>query len=134
MHYILLSILITTLCLLGILLFTRWLLDKSGHASLTERFKDAEFILNEHRAPESWLSRPSLFSQVMQGHFQFRPNLSEAQLLARLEHLISYFETAPFFESEEARTIMLEELRLVQKQWLSKVQTQGLAGSYDSTI
>ena len=121
MLYIFISIAVMVVTILGISLFMMWLTDKASHASLTERFKDAEFILNEHRIPETWLSKPPLFTRLMQGDL-FRQSLRAREgkketLLSKLDRLIQYFETAPFFETEDARDTLLEQLKLEREQW-----------------
>ena len=119
MLYIFISIVVMVITILGITLFMMWLTDKTSHASLTERFKDAEFILNEHCVPEHWLRATPLFTRIMQGRFfrELRVQDTKTSLLSKLDSLISYFETAPFFASEEVRNLMLEQLQQEREQW-----------------
>lgn len=108
----------------GITLFMMWLTEKATHASLTDRFKDAEIILNQHHAPASWQTKTPVFKAFMQGRLNsslFAPKRRvvppKTQLLARLDELILFFETCPFFDSEESRDVMLDELWQERDRW-----------------
>ncbi|MBL8153106.1 MAG: hypothetical protein JNM70_02885 [Anaerolineae bacterium] len=94
------------LFLLGVVLIirfvTRFAENLTGNL-VTEHFRAAEFILEHHQAPESW------------GRAAAKP-----QLLKRLDKLIAFFETCPFFEDEESRTSLLAQLHAEHVAWEAK--------------
>ena len=128
--YLLLSVAVMAVTILGTTLFMMWLSERSANASLTERFKDAETVVNEGRVPASWLGRSSLFGAFMQGRLgrAFAPQgADKTRLLERLDDLILFFETCPFFDSEASRDALLDALWLERDRWeadLPGVETQ----------
>ena len=111
--------------------FMMWLTEKGTHVAITERFQDAEFILAHQRAPDSWQKPRPLFVRLMQGSgsipwyerltqaFQPEANDGDPQTyqLQRLDNLIDFFETCPFFQDEASREIMLDQLWDVREKW-----------------
>ncbi|MBK8023105.1 MAG: hypothetical protein IPK19_17185 [Chloroflexi bacterium] len=69
---------------------------------VNERFRAAEFIVNRQHVPQSWARATT-----------------KVQLLDRLDKLIAFFETCPFFENEESRVALLSQLRTERERWES---------------
>ncbi|GIV80024.1 hypothetical protein FKZ61_009180 [Litorilinea aerophila] len=92
----------------SILYWSNWL----AHRHITTRFRDAEFILQHHRAPESWIKRGSGMGQ--------RVGEPRRDILARLDELITFFESCPFFDGEETRQLLLSQLRQEREQWKAR--------------
>lgn len=90
---------------------TVWLVtrfaEKLTGKFVNERFRVAEFILEHHRPPQSWVH-----------------SASKPKLLGRLDTLISFFETCPFFEDEDTRLALLAQLRAERERW----NTESLEG------
>lgn len=101
MIYIFSSIAVVSITMLIIAKFMMWLAERTTHRAVTQKFKDAEFILNHHEAPASW-----------QGTAASKP-----KLIKRLDKLIDFFETCPFFQDEDTRENMLDQLWLEREQW-----------------
>ena len=82
-------------------------------AAITRHFKAAEYILAHHQPPPSWQALPwrkRLFSQPP------RQN-TPADMLARLDELIQFFEHSPFFEDEWTRQQLLTQLAQERQNW-----------------
>ena len=97
---------------------------------MTDRFQDANTILNEKAVPKRWVDsiekkvfHPN-FVQVLRERLQDttpdRQVLAKQELMLRLEKLAKYFEKCPFFEDPESKKIMQEELEGIQKEWEPK--------------
>jgi hypothetical protein len=89
-----------------IVLFMSWFGEKLTARLVTDHFRAAEYVLEHHQAPEAWLS--SLQRDA------------KARLLTRLDKLIVFFETCPYFEDEDSRTDLLGQLRIERQQWETK--------------
>jgi hypothetical protein len=76
---------------------------------VTDHFRAAEFILETHQIPAEWARRGRGFR-----------SMSKAVPLTRLDELIRFFETCPFFEDEDARTDLLAQLRAERDVWAAK--------------
>ena len=86
---------------------------RTAAAAITRHFKAAEYILEHHQPPPAWQTVPwrkRLFSQSP------RQN-THADLLARLDELIRFFEHSPFFEDEWTRQQLLTQLDQERQNW-----------------
>lgn len=115
-------------------IFMLWFTDKVTKAALTDRFQDAEFILEHHRAPAAWSRPKSILVLLMQrsgsvslrDHLQYRGDRekreerTKTRVLRRLDELVVFFETCPFFQDEESRKVLLEKLHLERASWKQK--------------
>ena len=128
---LLLGILIVTVSFVGVAFFALWLTNRSAGAAFTDRFQAAEFIIAHHQAPPAWLKHKGGFVWLMQdaakltrrnpasftaGHAEGFP-AEKVRLLKRLDGLIEFFETCPFFEDEETRAMVLAQLNQARTTW-----------------
>lgn len=128
------TILIMAISMVVVAKFMMWLAEKGANVAITERFQDAEFILAHHHAPDSWQQPRSFFTKLMQGpisdpwYRRLRQAIQSDQnddnsrdpLLQRLDNLIDFFETCPFFQDESSREIMLDQLWNVREKWVEQ--------------
>jgi len=117
MTYILIAIAVISITVLAIIKFILGLTQVTVEASLTSRFQDAEFILNHHKAPESWRKPASLFTRAMQGRVWSVTQEPHMRVLSRLDDLIIFFEHSRFFETPDAKEQLLDELKLERTRW-----------------
>ena len=85
---------------------------RAAAAAISRHFKAAEYILAHHQPPPTWqtpLWRKRLFSQS--------PRQNTADMLARLDELIRFFEHSPFFEDEWTRQQLLTQLDQERQNW-----------------
>ena len=86
-----------------------------------DRHKSAESILEDGHVP-SWWYREVLVSRLRPGASvdpkdpEFRTR-ARRRFLKRLDGLLKYFDTAPVFESEEARRMLVRDLRAARERW-----------------
>ena len=98
--------------LLGVVLIMRFVTQFAENLTgklVTDQFRTAEFILEHHQPPETWMQPKSKFQAK-----------TKALLLTRMDKLINFFETCPFFEDEADRTLLLVQLRAERDGWEAK--------------
>ncbi len=89
-----------------------------------ERHKYTEQILDDGRMPSSWYQK---FERSAAGRAAPDPGDREFRIrtrkycIKRLDGLLKYFDKAPVFESEEARRMLLADLRNTRQQWADAV-------------
>jgi hypothetical protein len=111
-----------------------WLSNKITGIAVTDRFRDAEFIVDNHQAPAHWTQSRNVFARLMQ-HLrldkirkdaretekrQDAEHKEKTRILHQLDDLILFFENALFFEDDHAKVILLEELTEARKDWENK--------------
>lgn len=138
-------ILLISVSLIGVAYFAFWLLNRSAGAALTNQFRDAEFIVNQHHAPPAWTRPRRGFVWLMQSapgllkRGRHRPDAAaddasspeKTRILKRMDELIRFFEESPFFEEEETRTLLLKELEAERTAWANKSLGE-IVGSSDA--
>jgi hypothetical protein len=77
-----------------------------------DRHRAAEEILSSGRVPASW--------QRVYGPPPYGSDL-QRRVHRRLERLLRYFKSAPVFDGEESRTVLMEELRAAQSRWAAGI-------------
>ncbi len=83
-----------------------------------DRLRAAEHIVRTHQAPPEWMgARRGADPAALAGRAADR---ARGALVRRLEQLISYLKTAPVFEDDNARAILLGELGRAREMWLSQ--------------
>lgn len=93
------------------------LTDKSAGVAITSYFKAAEYILEYHQPPKSWTNPPTTLRQrLFQGDTK-KSSTDNSDLLHRMDDLIAFFEHSTFFQDEEARTALLEQLNDERHSW-----------------
>lgn len=131
MILILSSILIVTVAMIFMAIFIVWLSNTSAKFAVTERFQDAEFILQHHQAPAAWVKPRSGFTWLMQriepikwrelvplaGQSKATIDTTKLRILRRLDELIAYFGISPFVQDEESRELLLKQLGAVRADW-----------------
>lgn len=126
---------IFTIGVLGVAMFMLWWARRVSHLAITRQFQAAEFILEHHAPPPDWRRPPGPVSRIRQA---FRPDSKHApspdatspakhRLLERLDKVIAFFETSPFFEDEETRRELLTQLNNERAAWQSKSAAELLA-------
>lgn len=111
---LLLYILLTALGLFVIARGMTWYLERITFNAITRHFRAAEYILAHHKAPPDWRKSSPIFWIGLGAPARRR----KERLIARLDALISYFETSPLVKDEETRSVLLERLRDERIQWI----------------
>lgn len=134
MFYLLTAILTIAISMALVAQFMMWLVQKMTTITITQRFQDAEYILAHHQPPSHWYRPRSPFVRFMQGAnagnviMRLRHALAaergdvhrQDRLVARLDDLIDFFETCPFFQDEGSRDILLGQLWDERDDWVRK--------------
>lgn len=89
--------------------FVTWFAETLTGKLVTDQFRAAEFIVDNHAVPASWTYSTRGVQPI-----------TKAELLTHLDKLIGFFETGPYFEDEEARTDLLAQLRAERDAWEAK--------------
>jgi hypothetical protein len=101
------------LVVLLIAIYTRSVAD----AALTDPFRAAESIANG-KFPQKWsaqIERRLALKRQMPGLF---PEVSgTSQALQKIDRLIRYFDKSPFFDTAEARELLLSMLKETRQRW-----------------
>ena len=85
-------------------------INKIAGVAVTSKFRAAEAIANG-TVPEQWVTQINRRVAGKSLARVFARSISPEELLIqKLDNLRRYFETCPFFESPEARTLLLDEL------------------------
>ena len=94
-----------------------WVSNKSAGVAITSYFQAAEYILEHHQPPLAWTNPPIPLSQRLfrQGKAKSPPD--PAYLLQRMDDLIAFFEHSTFFQDEETRAVLLEQLNDERESW-----------------
>jgi hypothetical protein len=105
--FIIISILITK--------YLRWVTN----VALSDYFRDAETII-EGGIPDKWvvqINRRLTFNRLT-SIFQREPSGTELTFV-RIDKLIRFFENSQFFESEDARDLLLSQLQETRERWFN---------------
>ena len=87
-----------------------WSTHQASSVAITRYFKSAEYILQHHQPPPAWHAvswRKRVFGQSPSG----------ADMMARLDELIRFFEHSAFFEDEWTRQQLLAQLDEERRNW-----------------
>lgn len=98
-----------------IIAFTRRVAD----VTLTDQFRAAESISNG-RFPEKWFIQINQFlalRRMIPVQRSGSPGTKKA--VEKIDRLIRFFEKSPFFETEEARELLLKRLKDTRQHWLN---------------
>ena len=104
-------------------LIIQGLTRKVADGTLTQRFRAAKHITGSGSPPARWVRRADLRVSRRNRVRQVlgRPLLDDRErdrlLHKQLQSLIGFFGQAPFFDSEEARALMLAELKAAGARW-----------------
>jgi hypothetical protein len=100
-----------------IVIFLSVYMRRVADVALTEQFRAAESIVSGH-IPDRWVVQINRRLTVNKLMPIFQHNRSGTELaLRRIDKLIRFFESSPFFESEEARELLLSQLQETRKRW-----------------
>lgn len=115
----------TCLSILSVALIVKVMLlvtDKSAAGAITQHFQAAEYILEHHQPPPAW-SNPSSGLSLFKFFQKSQPSdHNNSTLLERLDHLIRFFEHSQFFQTEDARTALLDQLNNERTNWIQRYQ------------
>ncbi|MBS60822.1 MAG: hypothetical protein CL606_05910 [Anaerolineaceae bacterium] len=114
--------------------FSIWCTDKLTYIIVTQRFQDAEFIVNHNKAPHDWTEGRSIIVDLVQGTLTSRARYAlsglfnaqsyEAQrkgyLIQCLDNTTRYFYKCPFFQDEESRQTLTNGLEEEKIRWNQK--------------
>jgi hypothetical protein len=92
-------------------------LRRVADLAITDQFRAAESITNG-RFPKKWypeINRRLVLKRVLPS-FLFEASGTE-QALQKIDRLIRFFEKSPFFESAEARELLLTQLEETRQCW-----------------
>jgi hypothetical protein len=85
--------------------------------ALTDQFRAAETIVNG-RVPDQWVVQINRRIAWESRLPLFRRGVSRTELaLAKIDKLYRFYERSPFFENEEARELLLTQLRETRERW-----------------
>ena len=85
--------------------------------TLTDQFRAAETIVNG-RVPDKWVVQINRRLAIGDKMSLFRRDVSGTELaLAKIDKLYRFYENNPFFETAEARELLLTELRETRGRW-----------------
>ena len=103
--FIIIAILITK--------YMRWVTN----VALSDYFREAETIV-EGGIPDKWVVQINrrLAMNWLTSIIRRKPSGTELALL-KLDRLIHFFENSQFFESEDARDLLLSQLQLTRDRW-----------------
>jgi hypothetical protein len=93
--------------------YLRWVTD----VALSDYFREAETIL-EDRIPDKWVVQINRRLAMNWLTSIFRQNLTGTELaLQKIDRLFRFFENSQFFESEDARELLLSQLQETRERW-----------------
>ncbi len=98
-----------------LVLLARFAAAASGRvlgATTSARHKAAEHVIRTRRPPDEWIAALP--------RRDVRAESAQRALLGRLDKLIRYFTHASVFQDEDARRILLHELRKARDAWASE--------------
>ncbi len=102
--------------LLGAFMLVRvilWTTNRAAETAITRYFRASEHILETSAPPPEWLAPP-----LRRRIFSAGPaEVTNDELLARLDDLYRFFEHCSFFEDDWAREQMLSQLTAIRERW-----------------
>ncbi|MEM7537016.1 MAG: hypothetical protein AAF639_32880 [Chloroflexota bacterium] len=113
----LLFIVLTFAFFIAVMFALIWYTQQIANFAITRYFRDAEDI-TDGRVPKKWVRQINrqLFRRSLYGFF-LKKQTGTDLALDRLAKLTLFFENSSFFESEEAREILLEQFADTRKRW-----------------
>ena len=91
-----------------------WSTQRAAGLAITTRFQAGEYILDTGDPPPRWLKRRRRFP------LPTRSASAPAELIAKLDDLIRFFQHCRFFEDEWAREQTLAQLAAIRQDWLER--------------
>jgi hypothetical protein len=114
-------------------LATRLLAGYMRHVAdraITDQFRAAEAIA-DGRTPPKWVAEINRHTNRRSAVWPLRRDVPGTELaLQRIDKLYGFFEDAPFFESNEARELLLKQLLETHQRW-EKMAWQEIAAERD---
>lgn len=108
---------IVTITLIKLIFFVT---NKSASVAITSYFLAAEYILEYHQPPMTWIYPPISLSRRLLGLGKKKSSPDPAYLLFKMDDLILFFEHSSFFQDEEARTALLQQLNDERDSWVQR--------------
>jgi hypothetical protein len=108
-----------------IAIYTRRVVD----AALTDPFRAAESITNR-RFPQKWavqIKRRLMLKRMIP--LLFSNATGTIYALQKMDRLIRFFEKSPFFETPEARELLLTQLKEIRQHW-AKLTWEEIGNEY----
>lgn len=116
---ILVTLLIFSIGIAILVLFLANYTRRIGDTALTDNFRAAESIAGG-RIPAKWRTQINLQIKRRRMGFAFQSNNSGSDLaLKKINQLYMFFENSKFFDTEEARSLLLKTLNETRDRWRS---------------
>jgi hypothetical protein len=97
-----------------------------ANVALTDQFRAGETIV-DGRIPDQWVAQ--INRRLASPRF-LRRDISGTELaLDKIDKLYRFYEKSPFFENEETRELLLEQLRETRERW-AKMTWKELVSEY----
>jgi len=115
----------TCLSILSVALIVKvmlWVTDKSASGAITQHFQAAEYILEHHQPPPAWNNPSSRLSRLKSYPVSKSSDHNINPMVERLDHLIQFFEHCRFFQTEDARIALLDQLNDERMSWMQRYQ------------
>jgi hypothetical protein len=115
------------LAIVGFLVvYTRRVAD----VALTDQFRAGEMIVNG-RIPDQWVVQ--INRRLASPRF-LRRDVSGTELaLDKIDKLVRFYEKSPFFENEETRDLLLNQLQETRERW-AKMTWEKLVSEYNTAF
>jgi hypothetical protein len=100
-----------------IVIFLNVYMRRIADVALTDQFRAAERIV-EGRVPDQWIAQINRHITKREAARLFHRDRSGTELaLEKIDKLYRFYENSPFFENEEARQLLLTQLRQTRGRW-----------------
>ena len=82
-----------------------WSTNRAAHGAITDYFRDADYILEQHKPPPSWRRD------------RWGKPANERSVMQRMDKLVSFFEGSDFTDEAATRDELLRQLRDERQRW-----------------
>lgn len=90
-----------------------WSTQRASDSAITRYFRAGEFILETRQPPPQWYKGPSWKRLIPMARLE----VSQREIMDRLDDLIRFYEQCSFFEDEWTREQLLSQLADVRASW-----------------
>ena len=96
--------------------------------ALTDQFRAAETIVDGH-IPDQWVAQINRRIAWEGGLPLFRRDVSGTELLlSKIDKLVRFYESSPFYENAETRELLLAQLRETRERWAKMTWAELVSG------
>ena len=115
----------------------KFIVSLTGRVServLTRYFRSVEALFAQNKLPEDWVKHLEKLAKARRRSVQLpRSAQAKAFLLQKITELRKFFNTCRFVESEEARTMLLNQIDNLKERW-ERSDTSEIVGFYKIDI